>query len=278
MNKKEKLLGFIQSLPHIKELLLHDSFYDQFLGRRKQDLNLDQGDFLGLSFKSLTLANDGQYHGIFWHKKANFTQATFLELKPDDRFYSKTRDEGNGGHFLFYSFFKLMGKESYSRLISLEYREWESFLRESNRVSISQYVHESHLASELGTAEEIDKILQEIFFETKMSVLWQIVYRALQFRQFFFSNIEEDFQNPASLDYEQQNLLLGRIIKEVEHIFGQGKYKIVAVEAKDGVGYVHFAGNPSNHEEKVIKALLGANLEENLHHQHLFKMKLVAAP
>jgi hypothetical protein len=250
MDPRERLLSLLRLKPHLIALEEGDSFLRSDLGRSE----LAQ---MGLTVQ-LSLWGTGKYQMVFWFKPSDHLQdeQTLFSQKPEGIFYREipqsTHELATGrGHFILSALLKLINNTNLNRLIQLDFREWDSFLREKNSEALVE-----------------DMLLwKEIFFHLKIQIIHQLSMRFLSVKELSFQR-----QNPESLNYQEKNLFLLEILSAFHQLFPHDQYPLTAVEATDSDYQVKWKRKLNESEELIFEELLCKNFVTAA----LFPVKLVA--
>lgn len=248
MDPREGLVSTLRQKPHLKALEESDLFFRSDLGRD------DQATF-GLTVQ-LSLWGTGKYQLVFWFSPKDVHGSALFDQKPHSVFYRDIsspggNSDGGRGHFLVTAFLKLIKNSTLSRLIQLDFREWDSFLRETN----SQPLVENQ------------SLWKEIFLELKLQIVQQLATRYLSVKDLSFYR-----QSLESLNYQQKNLLLLDIVSAFHQLFPAENYPLAAVEANTEGYFVKWQRKLSEAEELFFQELLAKNSQI----EALFPVKLVA--
>lgn len=248
MDPREKLLSTLRQQPHLVTLEENDRSFQADLGRNATAT-------FGLTVQ-LSLWGSGKYQILFWFDHLSVHQAPLFSQKPMGIFYRETsvsdpQGSNSRGHFLITAFLKLINNASLLRLIQLDFREWDSFLREKN----SQPLVEN------------TELWKEIFMDLKTQIITQLAQRYLSVKDLSFYR-----QNPESLNYQQKNLFLVDVVNAFQMLFPAENYPLEAVEATDEGYLVKWKRKLSESEELVFHQLLSKNSPNGA----LFPVKLVA--
>lgn len=248
MDPREKLISSLRQKPHLMTLEENDHFFQADLGRNASAT-------FGLTVQ-LSLWGSGKYQMVFWFDHLSVQQSPLFAQKPVGIFYRETSlpaPDGatTRGHFLVTAFLKLINNASLLRLVQLDFREWDSFLREKNSLPLV----------------ENTELWKEIFMDVKTQIITQLAQRFLSVKDLSFYR-----QNPESLNYQQKNLFLIDVINAFQLLFPAENYPLEAVEASDEGYLVKWKRKLSESEELVFHQLLSKNSPNGA----LFPVKLVA--